>query len=117
MNPAATQGVQRPSIDVTGQGMTMPSATTPFTDVGPVRAPQGTLPIHQRFLNAFESLPEKDLRKGFGNLGITRARQMDEWLRQNNMTDHYPRLMDALDKWLTDLTPDTGVGRKGEMLH
>lgn len=117
MNPAATQNVQRPSIDITGQGMTLRQSNVPFTDVGPVRTPQGTLPVHQRFLDAFETLTDKDLRKGFGNLGVTRARMLDEWLRQNNMAEKFPRLTDALDKWLTDLTPDTGVGRKGEMMQ
>lgn len=106
----AQQGTQ------SGRGATAGVEPLGRPDVGVIGS-QKKAPIDQRFFSAFEGLPDKDLRKGFGNLGITRARQMDEWLRQNNMTDHYPRLMDALDKWLTDLTPDTGVGRKGEMLH
>ncbi len=117
--PVNVLPVERPSIEMPGRpGAALPlrQSTVPFTDVGPVRQPQGTLPVHQRFLDAFEPLPQKNFSELFHNLGASRAEALRDWLKQNNMTENYPRLSGAVNSWLEDLNRRRGLGPRGEML-
>ena len=117
--PVNVLPVDRPTIEMPGRpGAAMPlrQSTVPITDVGPVSLPQSQLPVHFKFLNAFEDLPQKNFSTMFHNLGQERTQALSGWLKQNNMQGNYPRLTSAVEKWIADINQKRGLGPKGEIL-